>query len=148
MQRRWQGQANRGSKGAGSAQRNRLHPLPPHSLRLRTISSNATPRSKHVLQRALRKQKKKQNERLVRSTLAASAASVKAEGNSSGGDEDLTVEYVDAGAAVVLCDIIAAFVSVAYTHSAISLQRCVFYHNILVQIRRQRCGHQSIRPKL
>jgi hypothetical protein len=55
-----------------------------------------------VLQRALRKQKKKQNERLVRSTLAAAAASVKAEGNSSGSDEELTVEYVDAGAAVVV----------------------------------------------
>jgi hypothetical protein len=44
----------------------------------------------------LRKQKKKQTERLVRSALAASAALVKAEGHSSGSEEDVTVEYVKA----------------------------------------------------
>lgn len=49
---------------------------------------------KPVLQRALRKQKKKQNERLVRNTLASAAAAAKPEGNSSGSEEDLTVECV------------------------------------------------------
>jgi hypothetical protein len=48
----------------------------------------------------LRKQKKKQNERLVRSTLAASvAATVKADGESSGSEEELTVECVNFPAA-------------------------------------------------
>ena len=50
------------------------------------------PQPQLSLQRALRKQKKKLNDRLVRSTLAASAA--KAEGNSSGSEEDMTVECV------------------------------------------------------
>ena len=59
---------------------------------------------KPVLQRALRKQKKKQNERLVRSTLASSAAAAaKPEGNSSGSEEDLTVECVRATVAPSVC---------------------------------------------
>ena len=61
------------------------------------------PFSEPALQRALRKQKKKLNERLVRSTLAASSAAAKAEGDISGSDDDLTVEYVFVAFVVMLC---------------------------------------------
>jgi hypothetical protein len=110
-----------------------------------------------VLQRALRKQKKKQNERLVRSTLAASADATKADGNSSDDEEDLTVECVPAAAAAVA---IAArrLTASSPDMSLISFVYCTEFSSPIftlsappnppLQIYSQRCRHQPSRPEL
>jgi hypothetical protein len=115
-----------------------------------------------MLQRALRKQKKKQNERLVRNTLAASAAAaVKAEGDSSGSEDNLTVECVVSSAVVrhvfrlewsrfiAASDVQLHFLFV-FTHSLHGMFWTLLPFFIIpsLQIRRQCCRNQPIRPEL